>query len=143
MMQAELEKKCQQLNGSDADTLCDILLTQRVTDEYFDRVIMDGALTLKHQRKMFKLRSWFNQQSGANVWQKEIQSIQDVIVQNTRNVHNQLEHRVAIFLDRSTNVTTSGYLLLSTLDELPRANTFQAWIFQNLTRLIHEYEKLK
>jgi len=135
-MRSELEKKCQLLSGRDADILCDILLTQRVSDDYFNRAIMTDALALRQKRRVYQLRAWLFQQMGAGTWCNEIQSIQDVVVQSTRTSTGGIEQRVALFMN-------DGYVLMSNLDNVQVQPGFESWLLHLFDDLIEQYGKLR
>jgi len=104
--------------------LCEILLTQRVTDAFIEKL---NVVDLAHERKLYQIKQWLYQQNGSDNWHRDIEAISEFGV--TRG-------RVFFFSERA-----AGYRYLSAAT-VPPADEFVRWLSGMESDLIAVYRKL-
>jgi len=148
-MEKKFERFCKELTPEYANSLCDILLTQAVTDGFVRRI---NTVEIQKKRKIFKLKEWLRGQDTGK-WTSEIDTIEDIGVQAIRDLHGNVDRRVFIFC-RTEEASGGSYLCISGRATPPpsdissdqrrnlKPEDFGQWIEQISPFLVSEYDKL-
>lgn len=164
----KLQGLCQQLTPENANFVCEMLLEQRVTDQFVRNL---NTAEIRQKRKLFQVKSWLaselEQVPGLTFetrasWKSKIDTIEDIVIQHVRDLYGNVDRRVLLFFPRtSTNRSavssnnssqqgvegSGGYLCVSTFHRgsilaAKTASLFSGWISNLAPRLIVYHDRL-